>query len=81
MMGMEGGPPATVVLRPDGTYLSLCLLAGLVVRLYSTLAAVLMAGVAPVIPPIAAIIANAGRENPDAAHRPGGDGQAPRTRK
>ena len=60
-----------------GTCLILYLLAGLVVRLYSTLAAVVMAGVATVIPPIAAIIANAGRENPDTVHRPGDDGQTP----
>jgi hypothetical protein len=33
------------------------------VRFYSTAAAVAMAAVATVIPPIAAIVANAGREN------------------
>jgi hypothetical protein len=48
-----------------GLCISLYLLSGLVVRLYSTAAAVAMAAVATVIPPIAAIVANAGRENPD----------------
>lgn len=50
-----------------GLCLSLYLLSGLVVRLYSTLATVAMAAVATVIPPVAAILANAGRENPDTA--------------
>jgi Protein of unknown function (DUF3099) len=46
-----------------GTCLTLYLLAGFVVRYYSTAAAVAMAGVATFIPPIAAMVANAGREN------------------
>lgn len=42
--------------------LTLFLLAGLVVRLWSTTAAAVMAGVALVIPPVAVVLANAGRE-------------------
>jgi Protein of unknown function (DUF3099) len=45
-----------------GTCLTLYALAGFVVRLYSTPAAVVMAAVATFIPPVAAIVANAGRE-------------------
>jgi hypothetical protein len=45
-----------------GTCLTLYVLAGFVVRFYSTAAAVAMAAVATFIPPIAAIVANAGRE-------------------
>jgi hypothetical protein len=45
-----------------GTCLVLFLLAGLVVRHFSQPAAVVMAAVALVIPPIAVIVANAGRE-------------------
>lgn len=45
-----------------GTCLTLFLLAGLVVRMFSTTLAVVMAGIALVIPPIAVIVANAGRE-------------------
>ena len=44
------------------TCVTLFLLAGLVVRRFSTTLAVVMAGVALVIPPVAAIVANAGRE-------------------
>jgi hypothetical protein len=45
-----------------GVCLGLFLLAGLVVRNFSPTLAVVMAGVALVIPPIAVIVANAGRE-------------------
>jgi hypothetical protein len=45
-----------------GTCVALFLLAGLVVRRYSTTLAVVMAAVALVIPPLAVIVANAGRE-------------------
>jgi hypothetical protein len=45
-----------------GTCVALFLLAGLVVRRFSTALAVVMAAVALVIPPIAVIVANAGRE-------------------
>jgi hypothetical protein len=45
-----------------GTCVVLFLLAGLVVRRFSTTLAVAMAAVALVIPPIAVIVANAGRE-------------------
>jgi predicted neutral ceramidase superfamily lipid hydrolase len=59
------------------TCLALFLLAGLVVRHYSPLLALIMAGVALVLPPLAAVVANAGREpGPQAGsgttpHRPG----------
>jgi hypothetical protein len=43
-----------------GTCLVLFLLSGLVVRQWSTTAAVIMAGAALVIPPIAVILANTG---------------------
>lgn len=45
-----------------GACVALFLLAGLVVRRYSTTLAVVMAAVALVIPPLAVIVANAGRE-------------------
>ena len=45
-----------------GTCLTLFLLSGLVVRHWSTTAAVVMAGIALVIPPVAVVVANAGRE-------------------
>ena len=47
------------------TCIVLFLLSGLVVRRWSTTAAVVMAAVALVIPPIAVILANAGRERHD----------------
>jgi hypothetical protein len=46
-----------------GTCLTLFLLAGLVVRHFSTPLAVVMTAVALAIPPIAVIVANAGREH------------------
>lgn len=52
----------TVYLVMMGTCLALFLLAGLVVRQFSTTLAVVMAVVALAIPPLAAIVANAGRE-------------------
>lgn len=52
----------TVYLLMMGTCLALFLLAGLVVRHFSTTLAVVMAVVALAIPPLAAIVANAGRE-------------------
>jgi hypothetical protein len=45
-----------------GLCLALFLLSGLVVVHWSRTAAVVMAGIALVIPPIAAMVANAGRE-------------------
>jgi hypothetical protein len=55
--------------RPYFALMGLCLalyaLAGFVVRYYSTTLAVFMAAVATAIPPIAAIVANAGREGQD----------------
>jgi hypothetical protein len=48
-----------------GTCLTLFLLAGLVVSRFSTTAAVIMSAVALVIPPLAVIVANAGRERRD----------------
>ena len=45
-----------------GSCVTLFLLSGLVVRRYSTGLAVVMAAVALLIPPVAAIVANAGRE-------------------
>lgn len=45
-----------------GTCLTLIVLAWTVVRLWSTAAAAIMSLVAMAIPPIAAIVANAGRE-------------------
>jgi hypothetical protein len=48
-----------------GTCITLFLLSGLVVSRWSTTAAVIMAAVALVIPPIAVILANAGRERRD----------------
>lgn len=45
-----------------GTCVTLFLLAGLVVRRFSPTLAVVMALVALAIPPLAAIVANAGRE-------------------
>ena len=56
-----------------GICLTLYVLAGFVVRLYSTAAAVAMAGVATFIPPIAAIVANAGRENGTRGEHDGDD--------
>jgi hypothetical protein len=53
-----------------GTCLTLYALAGFVVRHYSTIAAVIMAGVATFIPPIAAIVANAGREGGQSSNDP-----------
>jgi Protein of unknown function (DUF3099) len=53
-----------------GLCLTLYVLAGFVVRFYSTAAAVAMAAVATVIPPIAAIVANAGRENKEPDDQP-----------
>jgi hypothetical protein len=44
------------------TCLTLFLLAGLVVRRYSPTLAVVMAAVVLIIPPLAVIVANAGRE-------------------
>ncbi len=68
-----------------GTCLTLYVLAGFVVRFYSTVTAVVMAGVATFIPPIAAIVANAGRENgtpgpqddDDPSDRPSGEVRPP----
>jgi Protein of unknown function (DUF3099) len=45
-----------------GICATLFLLAGLVVRNYSQPAAIVMAGIALCIPPVAVILANAGRE-------------------
>jgi hypothetical protein len=52
-----------------GVCLTLYVLAGFVVRFYSTAAAVAMAAVATFIPPIAAIVANAGREGREPPER------------
>jgi hypothetical protein len=62
------------VKKPYFVLMGLCLtlyaLAGFVVRFYSTAAAVAMAAVATVIPPIAVIVANAGRENNEPDGKP-----------
>lgn len=58
-----GPPPSrrtkTVYFAMMGTCLGLCAIAWVVVARYSTIAAVVMSAVALVIPPFAAIIANA----------------------
>jgi len=48
-----------------GVAVSLFLLAGLVVSQFSTTWAAVLGGIALVIPPIAVIVANAGRERGD----------------
>ena len=58
----QADPVKRTYLVMMGTCVVLFLLAGLVVSRWSTTAAVIMAGVALVIPPLAVIVANAGRE-------------------
>ena len=62
-----------------GLCLTLLLVAWLVVRLYSTTATVILTVIAMVIPPVAAIVANAGARlgPPDRQRRDGDGGPAP----